>query len=390
MRPLFLSALFSALMFATQTLAQTTEIPRPAERTLPAISVSTVETRVLRDRVIASGLVGPVERIQVQPFIEGQPIESLEVEVGDFVIEGQILARLSVSSLELQKSQYNASFASARATIAQADAQLLEARAAAAEADRVTKRTAQLRAQGAASQAAADTASSNAISATARVMVATQSLEAARAQLSLVEAQLANVDLQLARTEVRAPVAGEVVERNALVGGIATAAGEAMFVIIRDGALELNADVAEVDLMRVAIGQTAKLTSVASTDALTGTIRLVEPTIDSTSRLGRARITIADSEMVRSGMFIDAEIMVAEREALAVPVSAVGSSAEGSTVMRVSDGKVARIPVKTGIRDGGWVEIIEGLAADDTVVTKAGAFVRDGDMINAVASPVTN
>lgn len=88
-------------------------------------------------------------------------------------------------------------------------------------------------------------------------------------------------------------------------------------------------------------------------------------------------------------MFIDAEILVAEREAVAVPVTAVGSTSEGTTVMVVEDGVVRRALVKTGIRDGGWVEIVEGIQPGEMVVTKAGAFVRDGDRINPVAA-VTN
>ncbi len=43
--------------------------------------------------------------------------------------------------------------------------------------------------------------------------------------------------------------------------------------------------------------------------------------------------------------------------------------------------------VRTGIRDRGMVEVIEGLAAGDQVVTKAGAFVRSGDRINPVLAP---
>ena len=381
MRPLrLLPALIAAFALALPLHAQTAA-PGPV---LPAITVSTVATRLLSDRVIVSGLAGPVEEVQVQPLIEGQPIESLNVDVGDFVTAGQVLAVLSDTTLELQKSQFAASFASARATIAQADAQLLEARSTANEAQRVSARTATLREQGAASQAAADTASSNAIQATARVTVAVQSLEAARAQLALVEAQIANVELQLARTEVRAPVAGEIVARNALIGGIATAAGQPMFTLIRDGALELRADVAEIDILRLAPGQTASMVAVGSPDPLTGTIRLVEPTIDTTTRLGRARISITEGDRVRSGMFMDATILVAERETVAVPVSAVGSSPTGATVMKVTEGRVSRQPVKTGIRDSGWVEIVEGLSPGDTIVTKAGAFVRDGDRINPI------
>ena len=320
---------------------------------LPAITVSTVELQSLTDRVIATGLVGPVEQVQVQPLIEGQPIEALLAEVGDMVTAGQVLARLSASTLELQKAQSIASRASSRATIAQAEAQLLEAQSSAAEAQRVADRTSKLKAQGSASQAAADTASANAVSATARVSVAIQSLEAARAQLALSEAQLANVDLQLTRTEVKAPYAGEVVERNATLGSVASAAATPMFVLVRDGALELRADVAE-------------------------------PTIDTLTRLGRARITLDAPEKLRSGMFVDAEILVVTRDALAVPVTAVGSSADGATVMRVKDGLVERVSVTTGIRDGGLVEILSGIAAGDTVVTKAGSFVRPGDKINPI------
>ncbi|MEY4696796.1 MAG: hypothetical protein RIT14_1224, partial [Pseudomonadota bacterium] len=208
-----------------------------------------------------------------------------------------------------------------------------------------------------------------------------------RAQLELVQAQIENVELQLSRTEVKAPVAGKITERNAVIGSVASAAGDPMFVMIRDGALELNADVAEIDLLRLAPGQRVTMTAVGATGTLTGTIRLVEPTIDLTTRLGRARVSIDQSDNVRAGMFIDAEILVAERETIAIPVTAVGSSAEGTTVMRVADGVVSRVPVTTGIRDGGWVEILTGLAPGDTVVTKAGAFVRDGDHINPV--PVT-
>lgn len=383
-----LSSAVALSLFAAPLAFAETAAPAAKSSAVPAITVSPVALAVLRDEVRVSGLVGPLEEVQVQPLIEGQPIETLTAEVGDMVVAGQVLATLSATTLNLQKSQFNASLASAGATIAQAEAQLIEARSSADEAQRVSDRTAKLKAQGTASQAAADQANAAAISATARVTVAVQSLEAARAQLSLAQAQLANVDLQLTRTSVVAPVSGEIVERNALVGGIASAAGPAMFKLIRDGALELRADVAEADLVRLAPGQTAQMAAVGTTEPLVGTVRLVEPTIDATSRLGRIRITLDKPELVRSGMFVDAVVLVVERQTIAVPVTAVGSSAEGSTVMRVRDGLVERVPVITGIRDGGMVEITSGVVPGDLIVTKAAAFVRDGDHINPVLAQV--
>jgi HlyD family secretion protein len=300
------------------------------------------------------------------------------------VTKDQVLAVLSKSTLELQQTEAIASLASARAGIAQGEAQLIEAEAADAEAIRVAERTAKLREQGTAPQAQLDNAQAAATSATARVTVAKEGLEAARAQLALAEARLDNIRLQLSRTEVKAPVAGKIIARNAKIGAIATAAGEPMFVIVRDGELELRADVAEADVLRLAENQPARLRAVGMAEPLTGHLRLVEPTINPTTRLGRARIAIDDEASLRSGMFIEAEITVAEREGLAVPLTALAASADGVSVLRVVDGLVERVPVKVGIREGAYVEILDGLSAGDLVVAKAGAFVRAGDRINPV------
>jgi HlyD family secretion protein len=157
-----------------------------------------------------------------------------------------------------------------------------------------------------------------------------------------------------------------------------------MFTLIRDGALEMQADVAERDLLRLAPGQTATLTLSGATAPLTGTVRLVEPTIDTASRLGRVRIVVDAPETVRAGMFAEAAITIAEHEALAVPVTAVGAADGRTTVMKVNGDTVARVEITTGIREGGWVEIVSGLSEGDQIVTKAGAFVRNGDRINPV------
>jgi HlyD family secretion protein len=133
MRPtLILAAL---LAFAPMLPAQAQEAaaaesvtgaPAPA---LPAITVSTVVKKALSDRVIASGLIAAVEEIQVAPLVEGQPLDQLLVDVGDMVTEGQVLAVLSKTTLDLQKTEAVASLAAAKSNIAQAEAQLVEAKA---------------------------------------------------------------------------------------------------------------------------------------------------------------------------------------------------------------------------------------------------------------------
>lgn len=362
-------------------------VAEPPSRALAAITVSEVQPLRLVDRVVASGLITAVEEVQVAPLIEGQPVDALLADVGDLVVAGQVLAILSNATLELQRAEALASLAAARSTIAQGEAQLLEAKTAEAEAQRVIDRTTKLRDSGTAPQAVWDTANANATAASARVAVATQGLEAARAQLALAESRLETVELYLGRTEVRALVSGRIVARNAKLGAIATAAGLPMFVITRDGALELRADISESDVLRLAPGQAATLRAVGMVQPLEGTVRLIEPTIDTMTRLGQARISVADAGTLRPGMFAEAEIVVVDREGLAVPITALGSSADGNTVMRVQDGVVERVAVTTGIRDGGMIEITSGLQAGDQVVTKAAAFVRPGDRVNPVLAP---
>lgn len=391
MRPTLILAAVIALAGLTPSVqAEEAAAAETATPVLPTITVAEVVRRTLSDRVIASGLIAAVEEVQVAPLVEGQPLERLLVDLGDMVTEGQVLAVLSRTSLDLQKTEGAASLAAARAAIAQAEAQLVEAQTARDEAQRVADRTARLREQGTAPQAQADTARANAVSANARVLVATEGLESARAQLALAEARLENVELMLERTDVKAPVAGKIVARNAKIGAIATAAAPPMFVITRDAALELRADVSETDILRLAPGQTVRLRAIGMAGTLEGTVRLVEPAIDPVTRLGRARISVDRAGELRTGMFVEAEILAAEHDGLAVPVTAIGSTAEGSSVMRVKDGLVERVAVTTGIRDGGLVEITDGLSEGDQVVLKAGAFVRAGDRINPVAAPAAS
>jgi len=385
----FAAPLAISLATPLPALAQTAPAAAAATEVLPpAITVSTVVAVPLRDRIIASGLVAAVEDVQVQPLIEGQPIETLMVDVGDMVTEGQVLAVLSKATLELQMSQFIAQRASVAASIAQAEASLIEATASADEARRVADRNETLVTQGTISRAAADQTLATSEAAAARKRAAEQGIVAAQAQSELVEAQIASLNLQMARSEVRAPVAGIVVARNAQVGAIASAAGQPMFTIVRDGALEMLAEVSEGDLLRLRPGQTVALTGIGWPREVTGTLRLVEPTIDLATRLGRVRISIDDMELVRVGMFLSAEITVSAAETLAIPVTALSADAAGATVMRVRDGVVHRVQVTTGIRDGGMIGITAGLSDGDQVVTKAAAFVRDGDRITAVPDPI--
>ncbi len=266
-RPVVTGAILTALglshSVASPVFAQEAMTEAPAaEVVLPAITVSAVALHPLRDRIVASGLVAAIEEVHVQPLVSGEAVQELLVDVGATVEAGQVLARLESTEFDLQRSELNANRAATMAAIAQAEANLIAAQANADEARRVADRAATLREQGNIAQAQADQAASALESAQAQVRVAEQGIESAQAQLAVVDAQAATLELRAGRTEVTSPASGLVVQRNATVGEVASSAGQPMFVIVRDGAMELRAEIGEADMLRLAPGMTVTMTAV--------------------------------------------------------------------------------------------------------------------------------
>ena len=351
---------------------------------LPAIVVTAAEMRPIVDRVIATGTVQAVEEVYVTPLVEGLSIRTLEADVGDKVEAGGTLATLNDDALVLQKSQTEASLAKAEAALAQIKAQLAEAKANADEAVRARDRALKLVKSGSQSQAAADQAVASADAALARVKSAEQAVAVSEADIKVAQSQIDDIDLKLARTAVKSPVAGIVSARTAKIGAIASGSGSPLFTVIRDGEIELKADVAEDGVLKLEPGQKATVTLAGGAATLSGKVRLVEPTLDPQSRLGHVYIRFDEPGKARAGMFASAEIVAAEKKGITLPLSAV-TATDGKTVARkVENGIVTLVPVETGIQDGQAIEIVKGLAAGDEVVAKAGAYVRDGDRVNPV------
>jgi HlyD family secretion protein len=376
-------ALLIAAAAAAPAFAQETATTKPHQN-LPAIVVTTAKTRTLVDRVVATGTVKAVEEVYLQPQVEGLSIRALNADVGDKVEAGSTLATLNDDALLLQKSQMLATKAKGEATLAQLRAQLIEAKANAEQARQQQARAQEMGKKGTVSTAQVEQSVAAAVSANARVSSAEQAIMVAVADLKVADSQIADTDLKLARTDVKTPVTGTVSAKNANVGAIALASGDPLFTIIRDNDIELVAEVGESDIIKIEPGQKATISLAGSRDKLTGSVRLVSPTVDPTTRLGLVHILIDDDRKARSGMYGSAEIIVKTTENVALPLSAVLTSSEGSSARKVEDGVVKFAEVETGIQDGAFVEIVKGLKDGDEVVAKAGAYVRDGDRITPV------
>jgi HlyD family secretion protein len=353
---------------------------------LPSIVVSKAATRDLVDRVVATGTIKPVDEIYVQPLVDGLPVDKLNVDIGDKVEAGAVLAELSKDSLLLQKSQFQANRAKAEASVAQSKAQVIEAQANYDDAVRQRDRAGRLGKSGSGSISQVEQTAAAADVAQARLQAAKQAVTVGEADTKVVDAQIDDVDLKLSRTGVKTPVAGIISAKNTRVGAIASGSGNPLFTVIKDNAIELVADLSETDIQKVKAGQKAIVTVAGGRDKIQGSVRLVSPTVDATTRLGSVHIVLPTDSPARAGMYGSAEVIIASANALALPLSAVTSGREGSTTRKVEGDVVKQITVETGIQDNGFVEIKSGLSAGDTVVEKAGAFVRDGDKINPVTA----
>lgn len=382
----------AASLSLSASVAMAQEQQAAPAQNLPAIIVTTAESRDLVDRIVATGTIRAEEEVQIQPQVEGLQIKSLDADVGDTVQAETIVAKLNEDTLLLQRSQYVANRAKAEAALAQYQAQLVEAEASLNEAQRQFERATRLASSGSVSTSQKEQAETTLASATARTETARQAITVAEADIKVVDSQIADTDLRLARTDVKSPVTGTIAVRNAQIGAIATGAGQPLFTVIRDGQIELVADVPEVQILRLKPGQKAAITVAGSTEPLTGSVRLVSPIVDPVSRLGAVHIALDDDAAARAGMYGTAAIIVTEAAGIALPLSAITTEKGVTTVRKVSDGTVQMVEIKTGIQDGSFLQVTEGLDEGDKVVAKAGVFVRDGDRINPVeeTSSVSN
>lgn len=183
-----------------------------------------------------------------------------------------------------------------------------------------------------------------------------------------------------AKATLTAHANGTLLYRQLPIGTPISARGEPMFRIIRDGELELLVELPQASLANVKPGQKARIETLDATD-LEGEVRLILPEIDPFTQLGHARIKMRGSPGVKPGAFATAAIDLGESCGAAVPLSSILYGPQGAIVQVVRDNRVETRRVNVGLFNGEDAEIREGLAVGDTVVVRAGAFLREGDLV---------
>ena len=318
-----------------------------------------------------SGTLSAREDIAVSTPLQGLKIVAVYADAGDTVKRGQVLAQLEDVNVDSQLRQ-------TEAQLTRAKAQLRSQQAAAAEAAATLKRYRPLAEADALSRQELDQQKSAAATAAANV-------EAAKADIAQLQAQLKDSRNQRGKTQIVAPADGVIAKRNAEAGALT--GPDALFHIIKDGTVELAADAGADELPLLQNGAQAQVSVRGRNEAVGGTVRLVSPEIDSSTRLGKVRITLAHSDGLYTGTYGEANIRLPSyRAAAALPETAVSFDSEGKASVLAVDGngRVSRVAVTAGRKQGGMVEIVSGLENGRAVVRRASAFVNEGDTVKAV------
>jgi HlyD family secretion protein len=328
--------------------------PRPAAAALTVTTTPVVRQELVRT-VPATGSIFPWQEVVIGPEVGGYRVAEVLVDVGSRVRAGQVLVRLSDDLLQ-------ADLASKQAALRSAEAALENAAAALRRGESVAK-------SGSLSQADLDRLRAEHVAAQARV-------ETARAELDTSE-------LRLRYAQVRAPDSGTITSRTVSVGDIAQPGAE-MLRMLRQDRVEWRAEVPEAQLSRIKTGQAVTITT-ADGRTLEGKVRMVAPTVQTSTRTGLVYVDITGGD-ARPGMFARGEIAAGSGAGLMVPVASVVMQDGYSYVFVVGpDNVVERRRVEQAGVYGDMLEVASGVQAGEIIAVKGAGFLKDGDTV-AVAS----
>jgi len=310
-----------------------------------AVEAQPVRTDTVLKQIRAVGTLKSNESVVIASEVAGRILDIVGVE-GQEIVRGSVILRLDPAIYE---------------------AELDQAKAALALSQRNFKRANDLKATGAG---------------TARA------LDEAIAQLHSDEAAVALAEARLAKTQISAPFNGVLGLRRMSVGAYVNP-GDTIINLEQIDPLKVDFRIPENALASAKVGQPLLVTVDALPgETFDGSVYAVDPQIDETARNVLLRATLPNPDnKLRPGLFARVGLIVERHEnAILVPERSLVPMADDQFVFRVDGGKAVMTKVKLGERVGTEVEIVEGLKADDTVITDGVLKIRDGSTVTVLSA----
>lgn len=299
------------------------------------VTVHTLEPRDFADQVVAMGTLVADESADISANVT-ERLESIHFEDGQRVEAGDLLAELAA--------------AEERGILEGAEASLAEER-------RELKRLEPLVGRG----------------------VSEADVAARRTRLALAEARIAQVRAQLADRRIVAPFGGRVGLRRISPGALVEP-GDVITTLDKTDTMKLDFTIPETFLGTLRPGLAVRPRSGAFPDRrFEGKVAEIDTRIDPVTRAVAVRALLPNpGDLLRPGMLMTVTLLNNPSRNVAVPERAIVPIGEVKAVFRIADGIARRVAIKTGRREPGWVEVVEGLAAGDVVVTDGVLALRDG------------
>lgn len=309
----------------------------------PSVIVGAVEQTEIQDSIEAVGTARANEQADLNSTVT-ERIARINFADGAYVPRGAVIA-------ELVRDQQGASQREALARLTEAELQL--------------ERLKQLQAQGFATNAR---------------------VEQQQAAVGVARAQAQQAGAQISDRVIRAPFSGWLSLRRVSPGEVVNA-GTTIVTIVDHSRIKLDFTVPEtfVPALRPGLEISARAAAFPG-ETFRGRVASVDPVIDPVTRSATARAILPNPDLrLRPGMLMTVDVKSPPRPALTVPELAVVGEGSGAYVWKVSpDNEVTRTAVAIGTRREGRIEIVDGLAAGDRIVTEGTVKIRGPGPIRPV------
>lgn len=325
----------------------------------------------MREVGLYYGSLTAAQQFVVSPRVGGQ-VKNLNVDIGDRIHSGQLLASLDDDEYRLARDQaaYNVSLAEAQLAEAEANLQL-------AQSD--MKRQSNLASKRIVTQSDFETAENKLLQAEARLLLAESQLRSANSQLE-------EADLRLSYTQVSSQWPEDspryVAERMADEGELITA-NSPIFNIVSLDPLLVVVEVIEKDYPRIQPGQEAELQTEAwPGETFKGRVLRVAPVLSATSRQARVELEVSNPDLrLKPGMFTEVKFIFKElKNVWSVPQDVPFRRSDGFVIFVADPGtKTVQLrPVILGLSENGQVELVGAEAIEGPVVFIGQHLLEDG------------
>ena len=345
------------------------------------VQVGAAENQTIERKVAAEATLYPLEQSAIVPKISA-PVKKFYVEKGSKVHAGQLLAELENSDLLAAQKENEGNYAQAEASYEQAVQKAQQDRTLAKEtldaAQKLYDARRELYKQGAVSSKDVDDANVALIQAKNAYDMSQKQLDlkVAEGQYKAAQAKTTEAEVSVNYSKIVSPIDGVVTDRPVYPGEMASNSGP-IITVMNLSQIVARAHIDQQQAAQLKVGDAATISVPGQPGALKGKVSLVSPALDPNSTTVEVWVQAPNpGERLKPGSSVQVQ-MVAQAipHAIVIPAEALLTSPDGENTVIIldTDNKPHKKKVKVGIRDGGEVQVTDGLQGGERVVT-VGAF----------------